>query len=289
MELLPELQSRVPLPLADPMVPKPFRVRYSEREMPGVRTLHLAPADGGEPPAFAPGQFNMLYIFGVGEAAISIAGYSAGHLSLLHTIRATGAVTNSLCKLTRGAMVGLRGPFGSAWPLAEAEGKDVLLIGGGVGLPPLRGALEALLERRERFRNISFLVGARTPELILYREELTRLDERSDVHLGITVDRADATWRGPVGVVTTLLDRAPFSPSDTVAMICGPEVMMRFAVRELQRRGMREEDIYLSLERNMKCAVALCGHCQFGPTFVCREGPVFRYDRIRDWLAIREL
>lgn len=287
MKILPELLSRTPS--ADPMLPRPFRVRYSEREVPGVRTLHLAPADGGEEPAFAPGQFNMLYVFGIGEAAISIAGHNAGHRSLLHTVRAVGCVTEAICGLKRGAMVGLRGPFGSAWPLAESAGKDILLIAGGVGLPPLRGALERLLEQRGRFRNISLLIGARSPELILYQRELSRLRDRSDVYLGITVDRADATWRGSVGAVTTLIDRAPFSPSETVAMICGPEVMMRFTVRELQRRGMREEDIHLSLERNMKCAIALCGHCQFGPTFVCREGPVFRYDRIRDWLAIREL
>lgn len=287
MEPLPELTSR--MPSTDPMVPRLFRVRYSEREVPGVRTLHLAPADGGAAPAFAPGQFNMLYAFGIGEAAISIAGHAARHRSLLHTVRAVGSVTDTICGLKRGTMVGLRGPFGSAWPLAEAAGKDVLLIAGGVGLPPLRGALEALLQQREQFRNISLLVGARSPDLILYQRELSRLSDRSDVHLGITVDRADATWRGSVGVVTTLIDRAPFTPSETVAMICGPEVMMRFTVRELQRRGMREEDIYLSMERNMKCAIALCGHCQLGPAFICREGPVFRYDRIRDWLAIREL
>ncbi|MHA3771462.1 FAD/NAD(P)-binding protein [Verrucomicrobiota bacterium sgz303538] len=260
-----------------------------DRELAGIRTLHLDPEDGGESPSFIPGQFNMLYVFGVGEAAISIAGRNLRNKSLLHTVREVGTVTEAICDLQRGATVGLRGPFGSTWPLASAAGKDVLLIAGGVGLPPLWSVLQEILAHRENFGTVALLLGARTPANILYRRRLERLRNRSDLFLGVTVDRAGPEWHGHVGVVTTLIDQAPFSATNSVAMICGPEVMMRFTVRELQRRGMCEDQIYLSMERNMKCAIALCGHCQFGPAFVCREGPVFRYDRIRDWLSIREL
>lgn len=271
------------------MIPRPFRVRRVDRELAGIRTLHLDPGDGGESPSFVPGQFNMLYVFGVGEAAISIAGRNLRNKSLLHTVRAVGTVTEAICDLQRGATVGLRGPFGSAWPLASAAGKDVLLIAGGVGLPPLWSVLQEILAHRENFGNVALLLGARTPDNILYRRRLERLRDCSDLFLGITVDRAGPEWHGHVGVVTTLIDQVPFSATNSVAMICGPEVMMRFTVRELQRRGIREDQIYLSMERNMKCAIALCGHCQFGPAFICREGPVLRYDRIRDWLPIREL
>jgi NAD(P)H-flavin reductase len=231
----------------------------------------------------------MLYVFGLGEVAISIAGRDAAGHSLLHTVRAAGTVTDAICRIKRGGMVGLRGPFGSAWPLAGALGKDVLLIAGGVGLPPLWGTLKAILENRQNFGRVALLVGARAPDSILYRKELEQLRRRSDLKVEITVDRAGRGWGGHVGLVTSLIGRVPFCPASAMAMICGPEAMMRFTARELQGAGMREEDIYLSLERNMRCAIALCGHCQFGPAFVCRDGPVFRYDRIRDWLAIREL
>ena len=281
--------SVIPESDAAPMIPRLFRVTQTRREREGIRTLHLVPADGTPARAYAPGQFSMLYVFGLGEAAISIAGRGVRDDSLVHTVRAVGAVSEAICNLKRGAMIGVRGPFGSAWPVAQSAGRHVLLIAGGVGLPPLRGALQAIMERRESFGRVSLLVGARAPDLILYRKELGRLRSNPDIHVEITVDRGGPEWHGQVGLVTTLIDRALFLPSNTVAMICGPEAMMRFTVRELQRCGMRDEDIYLSLERNMKCAVVVCGHCQFGPAFVCREGPVFRYDRIRDWLSIREL
>jgi NAD(P)H-flavin reductase len=173
--------------------------------------------------------------------------------------------------------------------LAEAEGKDVVLIAGGLGLAPLWGAVQHILRKREKFANVAVLYGAKTPADLLYRRALDRLAARTDVHFAVTVDRPLPGWSGNVGVVTAPLTRAQFDPPNTIAMICGPEIMMRYSARVLLERGLAESSIHLSLERNMKCAVALCGHCQFGPEFVCQDGPVFRHDRVSRWLAIPEL
>jgi NAD(P)H-flavin reductase len=273
----------------EPMLPRGFRITKMQRESADVFTLQMSPQTGGDPLAYFPGQFNMLYVFGAGEAPISIAGVTADQAGWIHTVRAVGVVTRAMAKLRHGDTLGLRGPFGSAWPLDEAAGKDVLLIAGGIGLAPLWGLLQAILGQRSRFRNVVLLYGTRAPGDLLYRRALDRLQRRSDMYLGITVDRAGEDWRGHVGVVTALIPRAPFDPANTLAMVCGPEVMMRFTVRELQRRGLPAERIFLSLERNMKCAIGLCGHCQFGRELICRDGPVFRYDRLRPWFEIAEL
>jgi NAD(P)H-flavin reductase len=204
---------------------------------------------------------------------------------LTHTVRAVGAVSRALAAVKPGDIVGVHGPYGSGWPLDEAEGSDVVVVAGGVGLAPLRPALYHLLAQRERYGRVLLLYGAQTPADLLYRREFAAWGRRCDV--AITVDRASEDWQGNVGVVTQLLAKERLAPT-TVAMMCGPEVMMRFTIRELERQGVPEERIYVSLERNMKCAVGLCGHCQFGPTFVCKDGPVFRYDRVRPFLTIRE-
>jgi NAD(P)H-flavin reductase len=165
----------------------------------------------------------------------------------------------------------------------------VLLIAGGLGVAPLRGALQYLLTHCQEYRRISLLYGARSPDDLICLNELEPTRSLKLIHLGITVDRAGAAWHGRVGVVTQLIASAPFDPAETIAMVCGPEVMMRFTIRELQARGVPEESIFLSLERNMKCAVGLCGHCQLGPEFLCKDGPVFRSDRIKPWLHVKEL
>jgi NAD(P)H-flavin reductase len=229
----------------------------------------------------------MLYAFGIGEVPISIADVRADRI--VHTIRAVGPVTRAMAQWKRGSTLGLRGPFGSAWPLHLAAGKDLLIIAGGLGLAPLWGAVQQALAQRDQFGRVALLYGARTPADLLYRRPLDRLARRPDLHLAVTVDRPGPGWSGNVGVVTELLTGAEFTPANTVAMLCGPEVMMRFTVRELMRRGVAEHDIFLSLERNMKCAVGLCGHCQFGPEFICKSGPVFPHDRISRWLNIPEL
>ncbi len=274
--------------LADPMLPRPFEVRRVQAETYDTYTLELAPADG-RPLRFRPGQFNMLYLFGVGEVAISISGDPGRPSPLVHTLRAVGAVTRGLCALKKGDVVGVRGPFGNEWPLDEAAGHDVVLVAGGIGLAPLRPAIYRLLAERKRFGRVVLLSGSRSPQDILFRHELERWRSRFDLEVVVTVDYAAGDWNGLVGVVTTLIPRAGFDPTDTVALACGPEVMMRFATRELERRGVPTERIYLSMERNMKCAVGFCGHCQYGPHFICKDGPIFPYRAIAPIFEIREV
>ncbi len=275
--------------VADPMLPRLYRVLGRHRETRDTLTLEVASATRGGGTAFAPGQFNMLSVIGVGEVPISISGDPAAEKRLAHTVRAVGAVTQALGDLRNGQIIGVRGPFGTAWPVEDAVGADVVIVAGGIGLAPLRPALYRLLAGRERYGRIVLLYGARTPQDLLYARELERWRGRMDLDVGVTVDAAAGGWRGNVGVVTTLIPRAPFDPANAVAFVCGPEVMMRFTVRELQTRGVPDDRLYLSLERNMQCAVGLCGHCQYGPVFVCRDGPVFRYDRIARFFRVREI
>jgi NAD(P)H-flavin reductase len=271
----------------DPMVPRFIEVRRVVRETSDTVTLQLA--DAGASP-FAPGQFNMLYLFGAGEVAISISSDPARPEALAHTVRGVGDVTAPLVAMKRGTMLGVRGPYGSAWPLAEAErcSSDILLVAGGIGLAPLRPVIYAVLRHRKSFGRLIVLYGARTPADLLYRKELERWRERTGVDLRIIVDRADSAWNGPVGILPQLLHAIRLEPARTIAMICGPEVMMRFVQRDLLARGLSAEDIYLSMERNMKCAVGFCGHCQFGPVFVCKDGPIFPLARVAPFLAVRE-
>jgi NAD(P)H-flavin reductase len=266
--------------VSDPMVPRPFRIRRQRQETADTFTLDLVPADERETFSFAPGQFNMLYVFGVGEVPISISGDPSGSAPLQHTTRVVGSVTRAMRQLKRGDMIGIRGPFGSPWPIGEATGRDCLIVTGGIGLAPLRPVLYHVMAHRENFRRIVLLYGARTPGDILYRRELERWRGKFDLDIQVTVDSAGRDWRGNVGVVTPLIGRAAFDPADTVALVCGPEVMMRFAVMELQKRGVAADHTYVSMERNMKCAIGFCGHCQYGPTFICKDGPVFRFDRV---------
>jgi NAD(P)H-flavin reductase len=273
----------------DAMQPRPFLVERVTQDLSDTFTLVLRPQDGTAAFPFAPGQFNMLYLFGVGEVPISISGDPEHRDRLVHTIRALGAVTSALQRLKKGGVVGVRGPFGSAWPVEDAAGADVLIVAGGVGLAPLRPAIYAILAERGHYGRLVILYGARTPKDILYRRELQRWGSRLDIFVDVTVDRAPGDWHGNVGVVTTLIGHGGFEPEHTVAFVCGPEVMIRYAVQALADRGMSHQRIYISMERNMKCAVGFCGHCQWGGTFVCRDGPVFRFDNIADVFRVREL
>ncbi|MGE0681959.1 MAG: FAD/NAD(P)-binding protein [Candidatus Binatia bacterium] len=274
--------------LIDPMQPHPYRIQRVRKETVDTFTFDLAPVDGAIPP-FMPGQFNMLYLFGVGESAISISGSPTQTTVMVHTIRAVGVVTRAMRQLRRGDVIGLRGPFGNAWPVEEANGNDVVLIAGGIGLAPLRPVLHHIFSNRKQYGRVVLLYGARTPDDLLYVRELEQWRGRFSIDVQVTVDSAAHSWPGHVGVVTRLVARATFDPENTVAMMCGPEVMMRFSVAELQRRGVAAENIFVSTERNMKCAVGFCGHCQLGPTFICKDGPVFRYDRILPWFGKREI
>ena len=274
---------------ADPMVPVPHRIERVKRETHDTFTLELMPANGIGLPSFGPGQFNMLYVFGAGEVPISISSDPRNCPALEHTTRVVGPVTKAMGAMKRGDVIGVRGPFGTSWPVAEEPGRDFLIVAGGIGLAPLRPALYQLMKNREKYRKIVLLYGARAPEDILYRHELERWRGKFDLEIQVTVDRGSSGWRGNVGVVTTLVGRAPFDPTNTMALVCGPEVMMRFAIMELQKRGMTTERVFLSMERNMKCAVGFCGHCQYGPTFICKDGPVFRFDRIQSIFGRAEI
>ncbi|HLT35842.1 MAG TPA: 4Fe-4S dicluster domain-containing protein, partial [Enhygromyxa sp.] len=269
----------------DPMRPQIVRVTAVERELPDAVTLALEPCAGFR---FEPGQFNMLALPEVGEVAISISGRRGS--AILHTIRAVGATTRALNALEPGASIGLRGPFGSGWPMVEARGRQVVVIAGGLGLAPLRGAVRELVAHPELYPSVRLLYGARSPDQVLYRDELLGWDPTITFHTNapprsghvkvhVTVDHADQRWTGHVGVVTTLMRRKPLS-RHAIYFICGPEPMMRFVLEELDRIGVPEQDTYVSMERNMKCAVGMCGRCQYGPHFVCKDGPVFRRDQI---------
>jgi NAD(P)H-flavin reductase len=225
----------------------------------------------------------MLYLFGVGEVPVSLSGDPGRVGELVHTVRGVGAVSRALAGVGEGGVVGVRGPFGSGWPLEEVAGSDLVLVAGGLGLAPLRPVAYHLLRRRQGFGRVARLVGARSPEELLYRSELEGWGAGTELEVHVTVDRAPVGWGGRVGVVPALLPELGFDPGRTTFFICGPEVMMRFTVRALHRLGVPDERIHLSLERNMKCAVGFCGHCQYGPNFICMDGPVLRFDRIR-WL-----
>ena len=268
-------------------MPRPFRVVSTMRETRDVVTLCLDPANEGEPIVAAPGQFNMLYQFGVGEVPISIS-HVTQRPTLTHTIRDVGAVTRALCSAKPGDLVGVRGPFGQPWPLTEAQGTDLLFIAGGIGLAPLRPAIDYALSHREYYNRICLLYGSRSPEDLLFREDLRRWQSQAD-QVFTTVDAAGEDWTGDVGVVTSLLRRTRFDPQHATAFICGPEIMMRFTAADLLKRGVPKEQIVVSLERSFSCALGLCGRCQLGPEFICKDGPVFRYSRVAERLAIPEL
>ena len=268
------------------LCPAVVRVLRRRRETHDTWTLELEPPPGWS--SFEPGQFNMLYAFGSGEVPISISGDPSRSDVIVHTVRAVGAVTRAVVALRKDDVVGLRGPFGNGWPLAATAKEDVVIVSGGLGLVPLRPVLLALLAQAVRGRRVILIHGARTARDIVYKRDLERW-RRAGVEVELTVDRGDRSWTHHIGVVTTLLAAARIDATRSLALVCGPEVMMRFAIRELQRLGLADERIHVSLERNMQCAIGVCGHCQLGPKFVCTDGPVFRYDAVRALLHVPEL
>jgi len=272
---------------AGAMAPAPYRVLSRVQETTDTWTLALEPL--GEPIRPAPGQFDMLWAFGVGEVPISTSGRSAGAGDLIHTIRAVGPVTRALCAAEPGDVIGVRGPFGTAWPLADAVGGDLVIVAGGIGLAPVRPAVYHALANRSDYASVCLLVGARTPAELLYQQELETWRGRFDVDVDVTVDSAGGDWHGRVGLVTKLIPDAAFDPATATAFVVGPELMMRFTVAALVERGVAKERIHVSLERNMQCGVGHCGHCQLGPKLICRDGPVFPYPEVEALMEVREL
>jgi NAD(P)H-flavin reductase len=281
-------QTRAVPEVAEPMLPRPFRLVSKFPETSDTFTLVLE-AESGEPTTFRPGQFMMMYVFGVGEVPISIAGNPHDAHTLVHTVRAVGGVTNALCALRPGDVVGIRGPYGTSWPLDEAVGRDLIVIAGGIGLAPLRPALLEALHRRDEYQSLSLLYGARTPVDLLYRDDLLGWESTPAIDVEVTVDRASSDWWGDVGLVTGLLPRISFVPSNTSAFVCGPEVMMKVVARTLRDRGVSASSIAISMERNMKCGIGLCGHCQYGPDFLCWAGPIGSFQKFAPRLGVDEI
>lgn len=272
------------------MVPSPARVARVDKETHDTFTLRVESPDESPPLAgFEPGQFSMLYVWGVGELPISISGDPEERGTLVYTIRSVGNATHALVTSREGATIGLRGPFGTSWPLRESRGRDLLVVAGGIGLAPLRPVIFHVLRHRGDYGRLVVLYGARSPKDLLFRKQLAAWNYVPETQVLTTVDYGGLSWRGYVGVVTTLFRYIRIRPDRTTAMICGPEVMMRFVVQELKGRGFPHDQIYLSAERNMKCGIGHCGHCQMGPLFVCKDGPVFPYDKIAPWMDRYEL
>lgn len=270
------------------MVPRPFRVVANREDTADTRTVDLVPVDGGAFP-FEAGQFTMLHAFAVGEAPISISGDPAAPEVLRHTIRSVGAVSAALAAAPEGTVIGVRGPFGAGWQVESGRGGDLLVVAGGIGLAPLRPAVLAVCASRRDYGRVSLLYGARTPADMLFADDLASWGGRHGIDVLVTVDRGDAAWTGQVGLVTRLIDKASFDPRRTLALVCGPEVMMRHAGAALVDRGVPASRVRLSMERNMRCGVGLCGHCQLREVFVCVDGPVLTYERLAPLIARAEL
>lgn len=244
-----------------------------KNETQNVRTYYIKLPNGVEIPK--PGQFNMIYIHGVGEVPISVSDIDYEARAVAHTVRFVGSVTKAFSILEKNSLVGFRGPYGIGWPMDLAMGKNLILIAGGIGLPPLRPVIREVARNRDKYRKLFILYGAKTPDDLIYRYEYRDYESIPDTELYITVDKSNSDWKGRVGVVTDLISLISVDPSETLVFLCGPEIMMKFAVKELLKKGFKGNKIFLSLERRMKCGVGLCGHCQMGPYFVCRHGPVF--------------
>ncbi|BBX99583.1 FAD/NAD(P)-binding protein [Mycobacterium seoulense] len=271
------------------MAPNPYRVRSRVVESPDSATLCLEPL-GDVLRTPQPGEFMMLYAFGIGEAAISISGDpTVTDGSITHTIRAVGAVSRALHDAQPGAIIGVRGPFGTTWGLEEAAGRDLVMVAGGVGLCPLRPAILGALAGRSRYGKLILIAGARSREDFVFAAQLEKWSADPQIELHLTVDVPVHGWRGEVGLVTEPLKRLALNTDRTTAFLCGPEPMLRFAAEALLGKGLAAKDIRVSLERNMQCGIGTCGHCQLGQLLVCRDGPVVGYDVARPLLAVKEL
>jgi sulfhydrogenase subunit gamma (sulfur reductase) len=273
--------------MVNPYTIHPATIVQKIQEAEDINTyrLQLVDEQAREHFRFKAGQFNMVYVFGVGEVAISIVSDPDEPELLAHTIRAVGRVTKAIAGLQQGDVLGIRGPFGQGWPLEEARGRNVVIVTGGLGCAPVVAAIEYIFKRREQYGSIKILHGVKTPHDLLYRERFKSWGRFPDTEVLLTSGQPDKAWHYHIGVVTELFERVTIDPGNSIVLMCGPEIMMRVGVPILMRRGIPETAIYLSLERHMECGIGLCGHCQMGPYFLCKDGPVMRYDRVEQWLG----
>lgn len=269
---------------ASEWTPKTWTVLSRRQESIDAATIEIAPKFGALP-AVNPGQFHMMYVFGIGEIPVSFSAIKLA--SVEHTIRSVGPVSSALSNLKPGSEIGVRGPFGSSWDTDIDLNRDVLVVAGGVGLAPLKALVESILDHRSRHRNVHVLYGARDPESILFEAQLCEWS--NSINVLLTVDAASDNWRRYVGVVPALIDHVDFEPNRTTAFVCGPEAMMKYTIAKLKECGVSSADIYLTMERNMKCAIGLCGHCQYGGSFICRQGPVYTFETIEKIFNVAEL
>ncbi|HYV38603.1 MAG TPA: FAD/NAD(P)-binding protein [Gemmataceae bacterium] len=274
---------------ASPWLPAVATISAIKQEAPAIATYRLRFDDPQISAAyrFEAGQFNMLALPGIGECAISISSDPADLSGIDHTIRIAGNVTSNLAKRKPGAKIAVRGPFGSPWPIAKLLGQDVVIASGGVGMAPLRPVLRVIQRRRAEFGRVTLLYGARTPSGLLFTDEYEQW-RSSDIDVQLTVDLGDDYWRGNIGVVPAFINRLRLVAAKTHVLTCGPEIMMRYVALEALARGVKTEQVYISMERNMSCGIGQCGHCQFGPAFICRQGPVFTYRQIEPYLHVEE-
>ena len=270
--------------MSDPFLPDVASIVRVAEETPDTKTfaLRFRDPENGNGFHFLPGQFVEMSVFGYGEAPFCIASSPTRPAMLEATVRRVGPLTGALHRLGSGDEVGIRGPFGNGFDIEAACGKNLLFVGGGIGLPPLRSLIWNVLDERDRFGRVTILYGARTPHDLVYKDELREWAERSDVEFRVTVDLAEQGWTGAVGVVPVLFDKVKLNPESTLAYVCGPPIMIRFVVRDLLKRGFKEEAIISTLERMMQCGIGKCNHCAIGHRYVCRDGPVFNCAEIRE-------
>jgi NAD(P)H-flavin reductase len=275
--------------VSKPMQPSWAEIAEIQPEAPGINTYWLRFLEPGLRRGFSflPGQFNMLQVPGYGEAAISISSDSSEHDLIGHTVRTVGNVTNAVGRMRVGDVIGVRGPFGTHWPIVEHKGMDIFISAGGIGLPPLRPVIYHIMRNRQDYGRVAVLYGARTPRDLQYTAEYESW-QKAEIEVITTVDLADETWTGQVGVVPILFYRMRMSPQKSIVMTCGPEIMIRFVVFEALARRIPHNRIYISMERNMKCGLGFCGHCQLGPYFICKDGPVFGYDQVESYFSVEE-
>jgi len=264
---------------------RPIKAEITEviSETPTIKTIRVEPK---ERIIFETGQFIELTIPGIGEAPFTPSSRPAMKDIMELTVMSVGKVTEKIHELKKGDIVGVRGPFGKGYPMDMFKGKEILVVGGGCGFAPLRSLMYELFDRSGEFKKLFFRGGCKTPQELLYRSEIDDWAKREDLDIKLTVDKGDNSWKGNVGVVTTILEDIDIDYENGIAIVCGPPIMMKFSTKKLLEMGFKSENIYLSMEKNMSCGIGKCGHCRLGIYYVCKDGPVFSYDKIKDFSNI---